>query len=539
MSQQRIETRMPLETQAACESGRHRDEPASCPARLRATRPARRRAITLLEVLVAMLVMTIGILGMAAIIPLGKLELAEGDMSDNSSTVGRWAFRDLSVRGYLKPEMWADPETGKSVIGVYSASTDRYSLTPTNSARIFTSQSITGGRAMRPPYVPIVIDPLMLAPQNFGATLPNSTSLSGLEQDHRRLCSVFPYSAGLSSGGADGLPEGSENCPVMPRFTLRTMPTTFFSPTPVRYTMRYDLASRIFRGTDDLTIDVPKADLRLRPQQEFATNPALGDVNSTFIPTDGTIISTSSTNQLNPLPTVTGALYRKYLGSYSWFYIVEPSLSEAFVPAAGPTASLSMMPRTAGPYGAPPTGRKYRVWVVVCQQRDLRSLPDPDIELPGEKGLGERFVWVDFLDRGTVRMRVAGIKTEAAALKALDIRTNQWFAVLGRYEEPALAGLPNSRGEPRMRYVMEWYRVTGVADRPEASGTSGTWYREATVAGRDFFGLGFSFRDEDAFSYTDLGEAIQPITGWGVIVKGARGVFEKTMYDEGLSLWSM
>jgi hypothetical protein len=90
-----------------------------------------------------------------------------------------------------------------------------------------------------------------------------------------------------------------------------------------------------------------------------------------------------------------------------------------------------------------------------------------------------------------------------------------------------------------MRYVMEWYRVTGVADRPEPVSDSGVWYREATVAGRDFFGLGFSFFDDNAFSYTDVGDAFDPITGWGVLVRGVRGVYEKTMQDEGLSLWSM
>jgi hypothetical protein len=498
--------------------------------------PAARRGITLLEVLVAMLVLTVGVLGMAAIIPLGKLELAEGDMSDNASTVGRWAFRDLSVRGYLRPDMWADPVTGRPVMGTMTGAIDRYSLTPTTAARVFTSMSISGGASMRPPYVPIVIDPLMLAPANFGATSPNATALTGAEQDHRALCNVFPYSAGLG-GEADGLPEGSELCPVMPRFTLRTMPPSLLTPTPIRYTMRYDLASRIFRGSDDLTIDVPEGDLRVRPQQEFAINTDYSDPMTTFAPTDGTIVSTTNSAALNAKGTLSGVLYRKYLGTYSWFFIVEPSLSEAFVPVTN--NSTMMMPRTAGPYGAPPVGRQHRVWVVVCQQRDLRPLPDDTIHLPGENGLGERMVWVDFLDRGTVRIRASGLTTEAGAMKALDLRTNQWFAVLGRYEEKTLASLPNSRGQPQMRYVMEWYRVTGVADRAQPDGSTGTWFREATVAGRDFFGLGFTFFDEDDYAYKDIGQSFQPITGWGVIVKGVRGVYEKTMYDEGKSSWSM
>jgi len=502
-------------------------------------RGATRRGITLLEVLVAMLVLTIGILGMAAIIPLGKLELAEGDISDNASTVGRWAFREISVRGYLRPEMWADPETGMSVIGTMNGTAERYSLTPENCGRIYTSSSISDGRAMLPPYVPIVIDPLMLAPQNFGATVPNAVDMSGPEEAHRRACSVFPYSLSEEARQQAGdLPEGKDNCPVMPRFTVRTMPPSFVAAKPIRYTMRYDLASRIFRGTDDLNIGIPENDYRLDPVQQFAVNPSLADNNSKFLATDGSVISSTSVISLNPAGTVDGALYRKYLGQYSWFYIVEPSFTEAFVPTSD-SGSLAMIPRTAGPYGAVPTTRQYRVWVVVCQQRDFRPLPDPDIALPGENGMGERMVWVDFLDRGTVRLRVSGVKSEAAAQKALEVRTNQWIAVLGRYEEPALDTLENTRGAKRMRYVMEWYRVTGVADRPEAVRDTGVWYREATVAGRDFFGLGFQFFDDDAYAYEDVGDSFDPATGWGVLVRGARGVYEKTIYDDGRSLWSM
>jgi hypothetical protein len=499
---------------------------------------AARRGITLLEVLVAMLVLTIGVLGMAAIIPLGKLELAEGDISDNSSTVGRWAFRELSVRGYLRPEMWADPETGATVIGTTNGTAERYSLTPTNCGRIYTSRAIVERRAMLPPYVPIVIDPLMLAPQNFGATVPNSTDLQGPEQANRRACSVFPYSLSEEARqNAGDLPEGKDNCPVMPRFTLRTMPPSFTGPNPIRYTMRYDLASRIFRGTDDLNITLPDNDYRFDPVQQFAVNPNLADNNSKFLVTDGQIISTTSAVTLKAAGTVDGALYRKYLGNYSWFYIVEPSLSEMFVPTPD-NGSLAMIPRTSGPYGSVPTTRQYRVWVVVCQQRDTRPLPDSTLVLPGENGMGERMVWVDFLDRGTVRLRVSGIKSESAALKALELRTNQWIAVLGRYEEPALDSMDNSKGQKRMRYVMEWYRVTGVADRPEPVRDTGVWYREATIAGRDFFGLGFNFFDDDNYAYED-GDSFDPPTGWGVLVKGTRGVYEKTIYNDGRSSWSM
>jgi hypothetical protein len=336
------------------------------------------------------------------------------------------------------------------------------------------------------------------------------------------------------------VPEARPDAPAMPRFTLRTMPPSFVSDAPVRYTMRYDLASRVFRSSDDLTISLADDDYRLRPIQEFAQSPEWTDPNTSFRASDGSIISTSNSISIKARSSVTGPLYRKYMGHYSWFYVVEPSLAETFVPVTEQQKTLAMMPRTGGPYGGVRSARQYRVWVVVCQQRDLRALPDPDnIALPGEKGLGERFVWVDFLDRGTVRLRVGGIETEAGAMKALDVRTNQWIAVLGRYSEPAIATLPTKRGAPPMRYVMEWYRITGVANRPEAEGDTGVWFREATVAGRDFFGLGFDFFDDDVHHYPDIGDSFEPITGWGVIVKGVRAVYEKTMYDDGRSLWSM
>ncbi len=92
-----------------------------------------RSAVTLLEVLVSMGVMSVGLLGVAALIPLGRMELAEANKMDNAATIGRWAFRDLMVQGYLQPEMWVDPLSGLQAIRpsfVSSPANDPYSLTP-------------------------------------------------------------------------------------------------------------------------------------------------------------------------------------------------------------------------------------------------------------------------------------------------------------------------------------------------------------------------------------------------------------------------
>ncbi len=64
------------------------------------------RGITLTEVLISMFVLMIGLLGVAAMIPAGRHEILEGSKIDNATAVGRAAFRDLKIRGYLNPANW-------------------------------------------------------------------------------------------------------------------------------------------------------------------------------------------------------------------------------------------------------------------------------------------------------------------------------------------------------------------------------------------------------------------------------------------------
>ena len=65
-----------------------------------------RRGISLLEVLISMGVLAVGLLSIAAMIPAGRYELMQGTKLDYASMVGRSAFRDLKVRGYLNPNGW-------------------------------------------------------------------------------------------------------------------------------------------------------------------------------------------------------------------------------------------------------------------------------------------------------------------------------------------------------------------------------------------------------------------------------------------------
>jgi hypothetical protein len=470
-------------------------------------RPRARRAVTLLEVLVAMGVMVVGLLGMLALIPLGRMELVEAERLDNASTIGRWAFRDITVRGYLQPENWVDPVTGGPVFGFADEPDVPYTLTDGNKVRGFATSEI---RAHVPPIAPIVIDPLMITPRKF----TNANDDTG----QRSICRLFPYSLNLPDKAA-GMPELEAKAPKIARVSLRAVPADVICVNPRELMMKAEIASRFFRSSDDLVFDVPQ-DTSKRPIQVFSkTSAANSNVN--IFTNDGFA---------NSIQTVPAISQRTFRGAYSWFLVAEPSLAECYTRIPGDT------PAMGGPGASAVSVRQYRTWVIACHQRPLNAVANET--LARSDGIGERLCFVDFIDRNTARLRVGGANNEGDALNSLNVKANQWLAVVGRYAEPLLPG-----GE---RYIMEWYRITGVADRPtHIQGTS--WYREVTLVGREFSGLGFSFIDESGLTYDDInaglsgqpGNTVQPMTGWGIICTGVRGVYEKSIYVDRPSLYSI
>ena len=69
--------------------------------------PASRRGMSLMEVLISVFVLSVGLLGVAALIPVGKLAMKETDKSDRTGACGRAALRDLRVRGLLYTTTWS------------------------------------------------------------------------------------------------------------------------------------------------------------------------------------------------------------------------------------------------------------------------------------------------------------------------------------------------------------------------------------------------------------------------------------------------
>jgi hypothetical protein len=65
-----------------------------------------RRGISLLEVLAAIGVLSIGLLGLASLLPLGRYTISEAVKADRAGTLGRAAMRDIVVRRMLDSTTW-------------------------------------------------------------------------------------------------------------------------------------------------------------------------------------------------------------------------------------------------------------------------------------------------------------------------------------------------------------------------------------------------------------------------------------------------
>lgn len=68
-----------------------------------------RSGLSLVEVLISIGVMSIGILGAAALLPIGGAEIAEATRLERGASIGRAVYRDSLVRGLLRQDSFVNP----------------------------------------------------------------------------------------------------------------------------------------------------------------------------------------------------------------------------------------------------------------------------------------------------------------------------------------------------------------------------------------------------------------------------------------------
>lgn len=201
-----------------------------------------RRAITLLEVLISMFVMTVGLLSIASLVPVGKHLQSKGTQVDRASGFGRAAFRDLKARGILDPRNWSRPDAATNAV-----------YDPLSFQRDYDSEYASGSRGdflpQHPfsysgtPWAPMPATPsrLWYGPFPF-APINNYSSLIGVVIDP----------LGVSAGFGVSFPFGSNPSTdaSLPRITSGPFGSANAS-------VRAALADSIFRMQDELVMEIP------------------------------------------------------------------------------------------------------------------------------------------------------------------------------------------------------------------------------------------------------------------------------------------
>jgi hypothetical protein len=179
--------------------------------------------MSLMEVLIAMFVLSIGLLGVAALIPMGRFAIVATGKADRSGACGRAALSEIKVRQMLDYRFWA---LGAGTPSWWAAVVN-YNSPP----------GTTPPPAGIPSLDAFAIDPLGVAremPANLG---------------------------GATSGSVAA---------VIPRITLKSFPSLVAGPP-----LTFDQADRIFTWHDDLEFSLPK-DIKPRPPGE-STRPRAPD----------------------------------------------------------------------------------------------------------------------------------------------------------------------------------------------------------------------------------------------------------------------
>ena len=71
-----------------------------------ASSPSPRHGVTLTEVLISIGILAVGLLGAAAMFPVGSYFMQKGEVADRGAAIAQAAFADLVARGDLNPENW-------------------------------------------------------------------------------------------------------------------------------------------------------------------------------------------------------------------------------------------------------------------------------------------------------------------------------------------------------------------------------------------------------------------------------------------------
>jgi hypothetical protein len=420
---------------------------------------SKRSALSLTEVLIAMGILTLGLLGVASVFPVGSYYMQKAEVSDKSSAIAQSVFSDLMARGMLNPRAWyvSIPNGKTTTLGQWNTtfpSDGKYSPTGLPQSGTFTRPFAAAlAEALNQPTAAtdktvlakqfgsaFVIDPIgvsLMAYRNGGSPPTSTAWIHG-------PAVLFPGTAYLevgwyinpAKGGAAWAPWTGGSPMVWPvrRVTFR-QPSNGWQMDPT-------VAEHFFRGNDDLTVDFPARDDR-PGVQNWDTGTSLAGA--------------------------TVPLARKWTGDYSWIATVAPPSNAARDGMA-----------------ANPEGFAYDVSVVVFYKRGLPDSADSTYPLNTDQtkyqslmGASERAVQASVvstgLNGGELLLSDWGdVKdSNGKAVSAFDqLKNGQWIMLCGPHpnSNAYLDSTTNTwKGEPR--FALNWYQVVAI-DQPQSGMTA-------------------------------------------------------------------
>jgi hypothetical protein len=383
-------------------------------------------------VLISMFILLIGLLGVGALIPVGRLEVGKADQYDRAGAVGRAAIREIKVRDMLRPDASLSPGIGAAIPMwfTYSSGSNPYSSTAYSPATTTTGATA----ALAVPVqdgLPYTV-PGSAVPAAF-ALDPWGIAYNGTQNVTTPDISQFP--AGAQQAVSTAAPY------QLQRITLRATALSSYG------LMSLPQAARIFQCEDDLVYTAPTTGTGAAQQQLFPSGGVqkrLSDGNyswlATIVPNSPTL-SNGSTVSSNQQYTVSVVVYYKRPVSLS-------------ANVAAPGESVPIYPERVATVTAFPSNG---------------------------------------IDGGEVTLTVPSLSPPPGP-SYLNIKVGQWIMLSGQMTtlQPGSPLYPASAGPPEPLNIYRWYRVVAADDVVDSSGhtvsstSTGPYTRNVTLTGPDW-----------------------------------------------------
>ena len=464
-----------------------------------------RKGLSLTEVLISMGILTLGLLGVAAVFPVGSHYMMQADISDKASAIAQSVMSDAATRGMLDPNSWyvmvpyASPTVYGTLFnadgsgspsgqkrGTFTRPLSRALAEALTQANATTDKSILArqfGSAF-------VIDPLGVAQMSAanGATAPAQVQQGPSAVFPAAAYNGFLYNAHFPAWGYNWT-----NTPWMSwcggsltnysGFEWPIRRVTFRQPSTGWHVMGA-MAEHFFRSNDDLSFDFPQR----------ADRPAFASWDTTS----------------SGLP-----LTRKFTGDYSWIITVVPPTTAA---------------RNA--IATNPEGYAYDVSVVVFHKR---LLPEDADTLYPAVGASSGLYWgtMSRNERYTkANINSAGLNGGELLITDMKDFTDQGGRLVSAFENlrvghwVMLSGPHPNSSTADPKFVLMWYQVVSVEDaRSDMIGYDANYPQKLiTVRGAQWPWEPKSGSGEKHLPSNDLSVAI---------CKGAVAVHTKSMRLEG------